>query len=444
MRDWDVRYAKCGDIDIAWTMVGDGPLDIVYVPGFISHLDLCRELPFANAILGRLGRIGRVLTFDKRGTGLSGRELGFGSVAERADDIRAVMDAAGWERANFLGISEGGPLSLLFAASYPERVDKLALYGTFASFSFSTERGSTVEALVGDEDPFEVIVNSWGTGEVLGFFIHAPRNDAALEFLARYERACASPSMVREIMHRNAEIAIHYALPTISAPALVIHRTNDPLIDVRDARALAEGLHEATLIELDGVMHCGWNEQEWAPALDAIEEFFTGTAPAVTDSDRVLATILFTDIVDSTGAAANAGDHVWRTILDRHDAETSRIVDRHGGRVVKRIGDGMLAAFESPARAVHCARAVRDALAIGSIDIRCALHTGEVERRGDDLGGIGVHIAARINGLAHSGEILVSRTVRDLVSGSDLRFEDRGEFQLKGVPEAWHLYSLRP
>jgi class 3 adenylate cyclase len=435
----DVRYAISGDVEIAWTLTGSGPIDIVYVPGFISHLDLARELPVFGSLFGRLDRIGRVLTFDKRGTGLSGRNLGFGSLAERTDDIRVVMDAARWERAHLLGVSEGGPLSLLFAATYPERVASLTLYGSFA-------------CLLPEDDPgvagFDVervlahIERHWGDGSVLGLFVHAPPDPAVLAQLGRYERASASPRLAAEVQRRNFEIDARPLLSAISAPTLVVHRTDDPLIGVVRAREIATGIEHAQLVEIEGDMHCGWDAREWAPVLDVIEEFLTGMPAAVGDVDRVLATVLFTDIVDSTRAASETGDRVWRDILDRHDEQTRRYVERFGGAVVKHTGDGTLATFDSPARAVHGAAQLAAALAREGITLRAGLHTGEVERRGDDIGGIAVHIAARIAALAGGGEVLVSRTVHDLVIGSDLRFVDRGDHALKGVPDRWQVYAL--
>lgn len=433
-----IRYTSSGDVDIAWTVTGSGPREIVYVAGFISHLDLARELPVYGTLLGRLDHIGRVLAFDKRGTGLSGRDLGFGSLAERADDIRVVMDAAGWERAHLFGVSEGGPLSLLFAATYPERVESLSLYGSFA-------------CLLPDDDPlsaeFDVrrfldyVEANWGNGQVLGALVHAPPDPAILEHVGRYERACASPRLAAKIMRHNLDIDARPILAAISAPTLVVHRSHDPIVGITRAREMAAGIPGATLEVIPGDMHCGWDAREWAPALDVVEEFLTGEPPAAAEVNRTLATVLFTDIVDSTRSAAATGDHVWRDILDRHDSESRRVTERFGGRIVKQTGDGTLATFDSPARAVHCARSLRDTLGREGITIRAGLHTGEIERRDNDISGIGVHIGARIAALAGPGDVLVSRTVHDLVVGSDLRFDDRGTHTLKGVPSQWQVYA---
>ena len=434
----EIRYTRSGDVDIAWTVTGRGPIDIVYVAGFISHLDQAREVSAYGSLLGRLDRVGRILAFDKRGTGLSGRDLGFGSLAERADDIRAVVDAAGWERAHLFGVSEGGPLSLLFAATYPERVQSLALYGSFA-------------CLLPDDDPasaafdtprfLDYVERRWGTGKVLGALVHAPPDPAILDQLGRFERACASPHLAAEIMRSNLKIDARPVLPAISAPTLVVHRTGDPIVGIARARSMAGALHHAKFVEIPGDMHCAWDAHEWAPALDVIEEFLTGMPPAVADVDRTLATVLFTDIVDSTQAAVQTGDRVWRDILDRHDSQTRRVVEQFGGRVVKNTGDGSLATFDSPARAVHSARVLRDTLGREGVTIRAGLHTGEIERRGDDISGIGVNIGARIAALAGPNEILVSRTVHDLVEGSDLHFTDRGLHPLKGVSTEWQVFA---
>jgi pimeloyl-ACP methyl ester carboxylesterase/class 3 adenylate cyclase len=435
----EIRYARSGAVESAYEIAGEGPIDIVYVAGFISHLDLAAELSPFRSLLGRLRRFARVLAFDKRGTGCSGRELGFGSLEERSDDIRVVMDHAGWQRAHLIGISEGGPLSLLFAAKYPERVEGLALFGSFA-------------CLLPPEDPqsatFDVaaflaaVEAAWGTGATMGAFTHAPSDEEAMAQLGRYERGSASPSLAAQILRHNMEIDARGLLGALSVPTIVVHRTGDPVVGVQRGRELAAGLAGAQYVEIPGDFHCAWNEQEWAPAIDPIEEFLTGDRVGVASPERMLATVLFTDIVDSTGRAAASGDRVWRELLDEHDATTARVVQSFGGRIVKHTGDGVVAVLDGPARGVQCAQSLRAAIARTGLSIRAGIHTGEVERRGEDIGGIGVHIGARVGAQAAGDEILVSRTVRDLVVGSDLRFEDRGEFALKGVPDAWRLYRV--
>jgi class 3 adenylate cyclase/pimeloyl-ACP methyl ester carboxylesterase len=432
-----VHYARSGDVDIAWSLTGTGPVDIVFVPGFISQLDMVRELPMFRAILGRLERIGRVVAFDKRGTGLSGRDLGFGSLAERMDDIRIVMDAAGWTKAHLFGISEGGPLSILFAATFPERVASMSLYGTYAALRLHDD-----PAMAGfDVDMFLAhIEREWGNGSVFSRFINAPDEPDVKQQLARYERACASPKQVREIMRSNVQIDARSFAPSVRARTLVVHRRDDPMVLFERGRELANLIPGAKLAELPGNFHCGWDAREWQGALDEVEEFITGQAPEETSAERMLATVLLTDIVGSTERASEMGDRAWRAMLDSHDERSAALVERHRGRIVKHTGDGTLAVFDGPGRAVKCAKELTRSLALAGIPIRSGLHTGEVEQRGEDIGGIAVHIAARVSSLAQAGEVLVSRTVHDLVAGSDLRFAERGTHPLKGVPGEWQVF----
>lgn len=439
MASVEIRYARSGGVDIAWSISGSGPVDIVFVPGFISQLDLCRELPMFSAILSRLERIGRVVTFDKRGTGLSGRDLGFGSLAERMEDIRVVMDAAGWTKAHLFGISEGGPLSIVFAATYPDRVLSMSLYGTYASLQMAEDPANKS---VNVEDFLKLVESRWGTGKVFGRFIHAPEVRTVERLLARYERACASPKEARAIMERNVHIDARSIAPTVRTRSLVVHRRDDPIVAAARGRELAEALPNAKYVELSGRMHCGWDAREWAPALDEVERFLTGQAPEPAPHERMLATVLLTDIVNSTERASQMGDRAWRDLLNGHDTQSAMLVERNRGRIVKLTGDGTLAIFDGPGRAVKCAKEMSAALAMVGVSIRAGLHTGEVELRGDDIGGIAVHIAARVSALAGAGEVLVSRTVHDLVAGSDLRFAGRGEQSLKGVPGEWQLFQV--
>jgi class 3 adenylate cyclase len=437
MTHGEVHYARSGEVDIAWSLTGAGPVDIVFVPGFISQLDLLRDLPMFRAILGRLERIGRLVTFDKRGTGLSGRDLGFGSLAERMDDIRIVMDAAGWSKAHLVGVSEGGPLSILFAATYPERVLSMSLYGTYASLRLDDDPGMASF----DPDQFlDFMERQWGTGAGFGRFINAPDDPEVKRLLARYERACATPKQVREIMRSNLLIDARSFAPSVRARSVIIHRRDDPMVLFERGRELAQLIPGARFVELSGNFHCGWDARDWTPALDAVEEFITGEAPEDTTSERMLATVLLTDIVGSTERASEVGDRAWRALLDSHDEQSSALVERYRGRIVKRTGDGTLAVFDGPGRAVKCAKELARSLALAGIPIRSGLHTGEVEQRGDDIGGIAVHIAARVSALADAGEVLVSRTVHDLVAGSDLRFAERGMHSLKGVPGEWQVF----
>jgi class 3 adenylate cyclase/pimeloyl-ACP methyl ester carboxylesterase len=437
-----IRYAtSSGGVDIAYQQFGrsDGPR-LVFVSGFISHLDLNWEWKPYSALLHGLGAACRVLAFDKRGTGLSGRDLGFGSLAERTDDVRAVMDAAGWDQAHFLGVSEGGPISIFFAASHPERATSLSLYGTTARFANAPDFPEAIE--VAEADPFFAWMGrEWGTGKVMSgplFAAHSEQSPLALT--ARFERSACTPQLAVEIMRRNFEIDVRELLGALRVPTLVVHASGDPLVPVALGRYLGTHIDGARYVEIPNDMHLSWHAEDYEPVLESVIEFITGIRHPVA-GERVLATVLFTDIVDSTQRAVELGDRRWRALLDQHDDEAERTVDRFGGRLVKQTGDGWLATFDGPARAVQCAQTLRDALVSSGIHIRAGLHTAEVERRGADVGGIGVHIAARVASQASDGEVLVSRTVRDLVVGSDLRFEDRGSYELKGVPETWQLYA---
>lgn len=438
----EVHYAHSRDgIDIAYQVLGDGPVDIVFVPGFVSHLDLTTTLsPFA-AIGDHLSQIGRVLTFDKRGTGLSDRTLGFGSLEARMHDIRAVMDAAEMSEAHIFGISEGGPLALLYSAHYPDRVTSLALYGTFARLLEAPDYRIGVDPAL--MESFLALVRSrWGSGDALPFFVQEiPEAEEIRRAVARYERNACTPQMASDIIRLNAEIDIRSLLPTVRVPTLVLHSSGDRLVPVANARYMAEHLPDARFVEGAGDFHISWDPSElWF--LDEVEGFFVGERPRTQKSQRVLATVLFTDIVGSTEQAAALGDRVWRKVLDRHDSACADAVGHSGGRVVKTTGDGLLATFDSPSSGVECARNIRARLADVGVRVRAGVHTGEVELRRDDVGGIGVHIGARIAALADPDEIWVSRTVKELTTGSGLNLTGRGRHTLKGVPERWDLFSL--
>jgi class 3 adenylate cyclase/pimeloyl-ACP methyl ester carboxylesterase len=411
----------------------------VFISGFVSHLELNWEAQVLPGMARPLAEACRVVMFDKRGTGLSGRDLGFGSLAERTDDARAVMDACGWPDAHVFGISEGGPMAMVLAATYPERVTSLTLYGTGARFAQAADFpwGVAEDAV---EPALELLESNWGTGEVLGYPFIAHAEEMSKSARARFERNACTPKMVREIMTRNIEIDVRDVLPALSVPTLVVHAAEDPLVPVEIGRHLAEHIAGARYVELPLAIHGSTHPEDYEGLVDSVIEHVHGRRERSV-SERVLATVLFTDIVDSTQTAARLGDHEWRRVLDRHDSEVQRCVGRFGGRLVKQTGDGMLATFDGPARGVQCAQELGDALSPLGISIRAGLHTGEVELRGKDVGGIAVHIGARVASLAGDGEVFVSRTVRDLVVGSDLRFEDRGTHELKGVPESWQLYA---
>jgi class 3 adenylate cyclase len=440
----EIRYARSEDgVDIAYSVWGDGPIDLVLIGGFITHLDLMWDFPWYEPFI-RWGQFARVIAFDKRGTGLSDRSLGFGSLEERSEDIHTVMDAAGSERAVIHGISEGGPMALYFAARYPERVHGLILYGTAARFARAPDYPDGISPAVA-EDFVGAVERNWGTGAAFGFFVQHPDDpEAAARRLAPYERSACTRQMARHIMERNLDMDVRPVLPTVSAPALVMHCRKDPVVSVVLARSLAEHLPNASYVELDGDFHASWRPEDQRRFAGPITQFLKGLGvePPRPPADRILATVLFTDIVGSTERVSGAGDRAWRDILDRHDQMAADRVSRFGGTLVKTTGDGLLATFGGPSSAIEAARAVRESVAGLDLAIRAGIHTGEVELRRDDVGGIAVHIGARIAALAGPGEILVSRTVKDLVTGSGLDFEDRAEHDLKGVPGSWQLYAL--
>jgi class 3 adenylate cyclase len=435
------RYARSGDLHIAYQVVGDGPFDLVYAPGFISHVEMNWESPYWTKILGRLSRFCRVIIFDKRGTGLSDRLGGWPTLEERMDDIRAVMDDAGSERAVLHGISEGGPMCMVFAALYPERTSALVLHGTGPRLAAGTDWpwGLSSEAAT---PILEGVEATWGSGAVLSYFIQGLADDPhTQEATGRFERFAASPGAARQLLEMNLQVDVRSVLPAISAPTLVPHRTGDYIVPVECGRYTADHIDNASLVELPGDFHLSARPGDDDEAMDAIEQFLTGKR-SDSEVDRVLTTVLFTDIVASTERAAALGDHAWRDLLDRHDRAVRREIERFRGREIKTLGDGFLAAFDGPGRAVRCAQAVTVEDRKMGIEVRSGLHSGECEVRGDDLAGIAVHIGARIGGLAKPGEVLVSTTVKDLVIGSGISFQDRGTHALKGIPDAWHLYNV--
>jgi class 3 adenylate cyclase/pimeloyl-ACP methyl ester carboxylesterase len=441
----ETRYAQSGELSIAYQTFGEGDLDLVFVPGFISHGDMSWQTPFFDRLYSRFSSFARVITFDKRGTGLSDRTLGFGTAEDRMDDIRAVMDAADCERAALVGISEGGPLTLLFAASHPERVSSLVLWGTYARLLGAPDYPIGVDPALA-ESFAEMVGRRWGSGNGLPIFVaNLPDTPEIRELIPRYERAATTPTMVREILRRNTEIDVRSALPAISAPTLSLHRTGDPLVPLACARYAADHIEDARFVELPGDWHVNGSVGGEDDSLDLVEEFLTGRRhePDL-EIDRVLKTVLFTDIVESTARAATEGDRRWRDLLDAHDATIRRALGRFRGEEIKTTGDGFLAAFDGPGRAINCAQTIATSARDMGVDVRAGLHTGECELRGDDLAGIAVHIGARVASLAGPGEVLVTSTVRDLVSGSGIEFADRGHHALKGVPGDWQLLAVRP
>ena len=434
----ETRYAKSGDVNIAYQVVGGGPLDLVLVPGFISHLDLDWEGPGYAHMLERLSSFSRLIRFDKRGTGLSDRPGGLPDLETRMDDVRAVMDAVGSEHAALMGYSEGGPLSMLFTATYPERTSSLVLYGTYAKRRDPDDDYPWCATWEERQAYAATVEREWGSEADLGTM--APRaGEAEVEWWRARARAAASPGAAKDLILMNSNIDVRPVLPTIHVPTLVLHRTGDRDSRPDEGRYIAERIPGARFIELEGDDHSPWMNAD--QILDEVEEFLTGSRRGA-DPDRVLATVLFTDIAGSTARAAALGDRRWRSLLAQHHELVRRELRRHRGVEVDTAGDGFLATFDGPARAVRCAAAIGIAVRGLGIDVRAGVHTGEVERMGAGIAGIAVHTGARVAELADAGEVLVSSTVKELVAGSGLAFADRGVHELKGVPGEWRLYAV--
>ncbi len=437
MQTPETRYAKSGDVNIAYQVVGDGPFDLVWVPGWVSHLEHDWDEPSSARFLNRLASFSRLIRLDKRGTGLSDRvsPAELPTLEERMDDVRAVMDAVGSERAALLGASEGGSLGALFAATYPERTTALVLYAANARHP---AHDLTAEQLQPILDAFE---RSWGQGMALPMWAPSRADDPQLkEWGARFERLGASPGAAVALFRMAAAIDIRHVLPAIRVPTLILHRTGDQALPVMDSRYMAEQIPGAKYVELPGIDHW-WFVGDSDAILDEIQEFLTGVRPGP-EPDRVLATVLFTDIVGSTQRAAELGDRRWHDLLDSYYGLARRELGRSRGREIKTTGDGFLATFDGPARGIRCACAVSDSVGQLGLAIRAGLHTGECEMMGEDVGGIAVHIGARVVAEATAGEVLVSSTVKDLVAGSGIGFEDRGHHALKGVPDEWRLFAV--
>jgi len=435
------EYARSGDLHIAYQVVGDGPLDLVYVPGWVSHVELAWEEPSLARFLGRLASFTRLIVFDKRGTGLSDRvpPSQLPPLEERMDDLRAVMDAAGSKRAAIFGFSEGGNLSTLFAASYPERTRALLLFGTFAKRLWSPDYpwAPTAEQR---QQFYAEVERDWGRGIDLSLYVPSKMGDEAfLDRLNAYFRNAASPGAAVTLLRMNSAVDARHILPAIHVPTLVMHRTGDRSVRIDESRWLAQQVPGARFVELAGEDHMPWvGDQD--SVLDEIQEFLTGDRPE-REPDRVLATVLVTDIVGSTRHAARLGDRAWGELLERHHATVRRELDRFRGVEIDTAGDGFLATFDGPARAVGCAFRIHNAVKSLGIEIRAGLHTGEIELAGGKVHGIAVHTAARIAAQAQTGEVLVSSTVKDLVSGSGIEFADRGSHALKDIPREWQLFA---
>jgi pimeloyl-ACP methyl ester carboxylesterase len=435
------RYALAGDVRVAYQVVGEGPRDLVLVPGFVSHLELAWEHPPYERFLRRLASFARVIVFDKRGSGLSDPVGVAATIEERIDDIRAVMDAAGSERADVFGWSEGAAMAAVFGASSPDRVSAVVLFGSFAratpaeGYPWAIESEALRVALQRRAEE-----ESWGQGYSLLMVSPSRSDDEALvRWWGRFERHSMSPTMARAALRLGMKLDIRDILPSIRVPALVIHDSED-VVPIEGARWLARQIPNARFVELPGKDHWPWVTDS-DELVDEVEHFLTGERHEP-DPQRVLATVLFTDIVGSTEHAAALGDRRWRDLLEQHNRLLRRELDRHRGREVKMTGDGMLATFDGPARAITCARAICERVRPLGIEIRAGLHTGECELHNGDVGGMAVHIGARVADMAGPGEVVVSRTVKDLVVGSDLTFTNRGIHALKGAPGKWDLYAL--
>ena len=438
-----VRYAQSGDVNVAYQVVGENERDLVLVQGFASHLDLAWEQPELARMFRSLASFSRLILFDKRGTGLSDRSVGAPTLEERMDDVRAVMDAAKSEHAVLMGVSEGAPMCILFAATYPQRTDALVLYGGMAR---STEAPDYPWAPPADglvEAAEELVMPVVYEGEDIDIWMPSLADDARTkEWLARYHRAGASPDGIRLMYEMFLQIDVRDVLPTLRVPTLVIHRRGDRVVNRRAGKWMADQIPDARYVELPGQDHMPW-AGDLDGVIEEIREFLTG-ARVAPEPDRVLATVMFTDVVGSTQRAVALGDRRWKDVLDAHDEAVREQLATFRGREVKTTGDGFLATFDGPARAIRCGHAIADAARQLGVDVRVGLHTGEIELRGEDIGGVAVHIGQRVSALAEPCEVLVSSTVKDLVAGSGIQFDDRGEHELKGVPGMWHLYAARP
>jgi class 3 adenylate cyclase len=437
------EYARSGDLHIAYQVVGNGPIDLVYVPGWVSHIDLAWEEPTHARFLTRLAAFSRLITFDKRGTGLSDRvpNSALPRLDERMDDLRAVMDAADSKRAAIFGFSEGGNLAALFAAAHPERTRALVLFGTFAKrircedypWAPTADDRAALAARAETE---------WGRGMDLEQYAPSKAGDEAfMRRLGAYFRSAASPGAAVALLRMNTAIDTRSLLPAIHVPTLVLHRRGDRSVNVEESRWMAGQIPGARFVELKGEDHLPWVGDHDA-IVDEVQEFLTGARPEP-EPDRVLATVLVTDIVGSTRHADRLGDRAWSELLSQHHGVVRRELERYRGREVDTAGDGVLATFDGPARAVSCACRIREAVAPLGLEVRSGLHTGEIELAGEEVRGIAVHTGARIAAAAQPGEVLVSSTVKDLVSGSGLSFEDRGLHALKDIPRPWQLFAAR-
>jgi class 3 adenylate cyclase len=440
VNDPRTRYAKSGDVHVAYQVLGEGnPVDLIYVQGAITHLGVDWELPAYRRFCEQLSAFTRLIWFDKRGMGLSDR-VKVGTLEERMDDVRAVLDAVGSDRAIVMGESEGGPLSMLFAAAHPERTLGLVLAGAEVKERITDDwpwGESTVEDF---EEYMKQLSTRWGTGGFLDYVAPSLAGDRfAREWAGRLQINAATPSAAEDFMRMAFDIDVRLVAPAISAPTLILHRVDDQVCHVENARFLAQRISAARYVELAGNDHAPWADGDDITV--EIREFVTGVREAA-EPDRVLAAVLFTDVVESTSRNLSLGDEKWRNLLDAHDRVVRAQISLFRGREIKFTGDGFLATFDGPARAIRCALAIREAVDRIGLKVRAGIHTGEIELRGDDVAGIAVVLAQRVSALAGPDEVFVSRTVVDLVSGSGIAFTDRGSHELKGFSEPWQIFSV--
>jgi pimeloyl-ACP methyl ester carboxylesterase/class 3 adenylate cyclase len=445
----ETRYAKSGDVSIAYQVLGDGPFDLVFAPGSVSNLEFGWEEPTLERFYHRLASFCRLIIFDKRGTGVSDRVSGVPDLETRMDDVRAIMDAVGSERAAVLGYSEGAAMAALFAATYPQRTPALVLYGTFLTPDWLPDRHGTYRQLSGEKD-LEEVERRWGTPEYCDELLRedAPSKADDEDFRRWYAtrlRLGASPAAAVTLARMNSETDARPVLSSIHIPTLIVHRVGDRNCDVRAARFAAEQIPGAVYVELPGEDHLPWVGDSEA-IVEEIERFLTGIWESggweEPEPERVLSTVLFTDIVGSSERAASLGDRAWRELLGNHHTVVRRELARFRGREMDAAGDGFFASFDGPARAIRCACAIVESMPGLGLEVRAGLHTGECELMDDKVAGIAVHTGARVASHAQAGEVLVSSTVKDLVAGSGLAFEDRGAYDLKGIPGEWHLYAV--
>jgi pimeloyl-ACP methyl ester carboxylesterase len=437
------KYALNDGAHIAYQVWGQGDIDLVLVPGFISHLEIIWEQPAARRFLERLGSFARVIAFDRRGTGLSDPTSvdHAPDLETRVHDLLAVMDAAGSECAALFGQSEGAPTAILFAATFPERTRALVLSGPMARTTYAEDHPWLPTTEDFTEAAVEFLLPAWGTGVTIDVSAPSLEDDPdTVAFYGRLERGSITPGMLASVAMMFYDTDVRAVLPAVRVPTLVMHRHGDRLVNIRSGRYVAEHIEGARFVEIPGIDHSPWFDRPEA-YLDEIEEFLTGNRSAGTP-ERKLATVMFTDIVASTERAAELGDTHWRDLLDRHDHIVRAEIERFGGSEIKTTGDGFLATFDGPAAAIRCARAIRVATHAIGVGVRIGLHAGEIEIIDDDIGGISVHVAARVCALAGDGEVLATRTVKDLVAGSGIAFEPRGTYTLKGVPDDWELFAL--